>query len=76
MLKNFIARLPIDVITQIEIDETKVSIPSQIDPVDFYKEHRDEIESSGLTSEKAIYLAARNIPKKTLSIRSLLVKGR
>lgn len=76
MLKNFIARLPIDTIKQVEIEDDKVTIPTQVNPMEFYKEHRTEVESLSLTPEKAIYLAASNSPKTTLSIKSLLIKGR
>lgn len=76
MLKDFIAKLPIDVISQTEIEVDKILLPTKVNATEFYKEHKEQIEKTEFTSEKAIYLASTNIPKPTLSIRSLLVKGR
>lgn len=76
MLKDFIAKLPISVIVGTEIEDTKVAIPTTINTGEFYSKFKSEIESDGLTPEKAIYLASINKPKSRKSISSLLIKGR
>lgn len=76
MFKDFIVKLPTEAILQTVIDETCVKLPVKVDPNAFYRDFQTEIESVGLTPEKAIYLAAVNTPKPTLSIKSLLIKGR
>ena len=76
MLNDYLAKLPKSVIAEIEITEERVMIPTTIKEDEFYGLFKNEIESEELTTEKAIYLAAVNVPKRTKSIPSLLIKGR
>ena len=77
MLNDFIAKLPIDVIRKVEIEDDKVFIPTTIDRNEFYKNHQQAIENQeSLTPEKAIYLASVNSTNRRKSIAELLVRGR
>lgn len=76
MLNDYLAKLPKSVIVDIEITDDKVVIPTKINEDEFYNLFKDEIEAETFTTEKAIYLASVNIPKRTKSIPSLLIKGR
>lgn len=77
MLKDFLSKLPIDVIRKIEIEEDKIFIPTKINSEEFYKKFSNEIEDAdGLTDEKAIYLASIATPQPRKTISQLLVRGR
>lgn len=74
MLNDFLAQQPIDVIVQTEITPTKVHLPTAIDPQTFYKDFQSAIETSELTTEKALYHAASHTPLPYESARDLLNK--
>lgn len=76
MLNDYLAKLPKSVIAEIEITDEKVMIPTDIKEDEFYGLFKPQIESDTLTTEKAIYIGAVNVPKRTKSIPSLLIKGR
>lgn len=76
MFKDFLAKQPISVVVATEIEEDKIHLPTKVNPNEFYKEHQPNIEVESLSTEKAVYLASVNSPKRTMTIRSLLVNGR
>lgn len=76
MLKDFIAQQPSSVIRNVIVDEQRVSIPTHIDRVVFFKMFKEDIESETLTDEKSIYTASLVTPKGKKSLQELLVKGR
>lgn len=77
MLNDLLAKLPIDVLRQVEVEDDKITIPTKIDSNEFYKSLKDEIESTDTFSpEKAIYLASTHQPQRRKSISELLVRGR
>ena len=61
MLKNYLASLPINVLKKTRITSTEVKVPTKIDPIEFYKLMSEEINSTTLTPEKAIYIASREV---------------
>jgi len=72
-LKDYIAKLPIEIIQNINIYEHKITLPIEVNKIDFYKKFKNKIEQNTLTNEKAIYVASQT--KKTLeSIQNLLLK--
>lgn len=74
MLKDFISKLPLDVIIKTELENNRVFLPSKIDPAAFYKEHKSEVNQNSLTEEKALYLAAMHEPKKYIPAETILMK--
>lgn len=59
MLKNYLAELPMNVLKKTRITSTQVTVPTRIDPIEFHKLMRDQINKPELTPEKAIFIAAR-----------------
>lgn len=72
MLKDYLASLPINVLKKTKITSTEVNVPTKIDPIEFYKLMSTEVNASGLTPEKAIYVASREVrPQYSNSITLL-----
>lgn len=57
-LKNFLAKLSLKAILDTEITPQKVQVPTKIDTQSFYRDHKAQIETTGLTTEKALYVAS------------------
>lgn len=57
-LNDFLAKQPIDVIINTDISDQKVVLPVNVEPDPFYKEFKGDIESAGLSTEKAIYIGS------------------
>lgn len=74
MLKDFISKLPIDVIVKTEITDERVTLPTAIDALSFYKEFSKEVDDPTLTAEKAIYIASSHASASTPSYQELLNK--
>lgn len=72
MLKDFIAKQPINVIIKTEITSNRVVLPVKVDPDAFHNKFQNEIESVNLTPEKAIYLASINGKKEYVDSTALL----
>jgi hypothetical protein len=72
MLNDFLAKLPIDVIIQTEIEESRIVLPIKIDSKAFYKSFSTQIESDTLTTEKAIYIASTYPTKPMKTAKDLL----
>ncbi|EKD89633.1 MAG: hypothetical protein ACD_33C00023G0004 [uncultured bacterium] len=60
MLKEFIAKMPIDIITKTKIYNNKVIIPMKIDNTSFYNDHKTAIKDITFTTEKAIFIASKH----------------
>lgn len=73
-LIDFISSLPIDNISKTSIDKNRITLPicCCIDPNLFYANFRDNIESSNLTAEKAIYIGLTYDLKKYISSIDML----
>lgn len=71
-LKNFLSKLPLNTILGTEITPKKVKVPGSIDAKDFLRQHRDEIESDSLTTEKALHVGATHQPSEYKSASSML----
>lgn len=77
MLNDFIATLPIDVIRKVEVEDDKIVIPAKIDSKEFYKKHKEEIDTDiGFSAERAIYIVSVSVPQSRKSISELLIRGR
>ena len=72
MIKDFIAKQPIDVIVDTDITDTRVVLPVTINPSGFYTDFHPEIHSPTLTTEKAIYVAASQETKPIQTSTDLL----
>lgn len=57
-LKDFIAKLPIETIQKTNIYENKITLPTEVNKLDFYKNFKNRIEQNTLTNEKAIYVVS------------------
>lgn len=57
ILKDYLAKLPIEVIKKIEVFDNKITLPIKIDITEFYKLFKTEIKQPTLTVEKAIFVA-------------------
>jgi len=70
--KDFLAKQPINVIIQTEIEDNKVKFPSEVDSKSFYTKFTSEIESEELTTEKAIYIASTEKQSAMINYKDLL----
>ena len=59
-LKDFIAKLPIETIQKTNIYENKITLPTEVNKLDFYKKFKNRIEQNTLTNEKAIYVVSNS----------------
>lgn len=71
-LKNFLSKLPLAVIADTEITDTSIKIPTKIDADEFTRQHRPQIETEGLTTEKAIHVASTHRPAEFKTATSML----
>lgn len=69
---DFLAKLPLDILRQVELSETRIIIPCPIDANAFYQTFSTDIEAETLTDEKAIYIASSHIPKPFITAEQLL----
>ena len=58
MINKVLSKLPINVIVKTDITDSRVTIPSKLDPNALYKELKPSIDSQTLTTEKAAYIAS------------------
>lgn len=72
MLKDFLAKQPIDVIINTEISDTRVVLPIKVEPDGFYRLHKDNIEDTNLTPEKSIYVGSTHESQPYQSASALL----
>ena len=72
MIKDFIAKQPIDVIVDTDITDQRVVLPITVEPNGFYTDFHPEIHSPNLTTEKAIYVAATHETKPIQTSNDLL----
>lgn len=72
-LKDFIAKLPIEIIQKTNIYENKITLPTEVNKLDFYKKFKNRIEQNTLTNEKAIYVVS-NSKSHLESINNILLK--
>lgn len=72
MLKDFLSQQPIDVIINTEITDEKVVLPVKVAPDPFYKNFRANIESSNLTTEKAVYIGSTHKKQPYVTASDLL----
>ena len=70
--KDFLAKQPINVIIQTDIEDNKVKFPSEVDSKSFYTKFTSEIESDELTTEKAIYIASMEQQTTMINYKDLL----
>jgi len=74
MLKNFLAKLPINTLIDTEITSNRILIPVDIDSKDFYKNNSNAIESNTFTDEKAIYIVSTETLRPFITSTNLLRK--
>lgn len=75
-LKDFIAKQPMNIIVRTEIEDNKVILPVSIDTKAFYKDFSNEINSEGLTPEKAIFIATQNLENNKMKTSIDLLNSR
>lgn len=75
-LRDFLATLPDNVLSSLELDTQQVAVHADIQPADFYKTFQPAIEAPTFTHEKAIFVGSlcESMPMKPIS--QLLVHGR
>lgn len=58
ILKDFISKLPVDIIIKTEFLDNKITLPFNIEPSKFYKDFKDNIKANTLTDEKALFVCS------------------
>lgn len=72
ILKDFISKLPIDIIVKTQILPSKIFLPTIVNNVKFYNTFSANINSSTFTDEKAIYIGSILEQRTYISAQDLL----
>ena len=73
LLKDYVATLPIEVITKTEITDTSITLPHNVDAAKFYSNFKNSIKVPEFTAEKAIFAASAVKRSDYISSTDLLV---